>query len=108
DRRVRIHLLQAGQSEDAFAAVIVLEPIKRRFPAFLLHARPTVRKPELGAAIAAIGDEIPILAIAHRARSDAEGAQQLLVARTFIVEGKVLTFMTYQRQAAGMFNPFHR
>src|SRR6202040_3008390 len=99
-------LLCAGQRKDALAPPIVLEPIERRLPILLLHARPAIRKPEFRTAIAAIGDESLIFAIAHRTRRDAEGAQQDLMARAFIVEGKALAVMADQRQPPRMFQPF--
>ena len=107
-RRVGIQRLHARQREDAFAAVIVLQPVERRFPCFVLHPRPAVRQPEFGAAIAAIGDEGLVFAIADRTRGDAEGPQQHLVARRFIVEGKARSVMADPVDAAGMDVPFQR
>ncbi len=54
-------------------AVVILQPIERRFPPFLLHLGPAVRQPEFRTAIAAIFDEGAVFAIADGARGDAEG-----------------------------------
>src|SRR6185312_1543552 len=92
----------ARQREDgvARAAIVILQPVKRGAPAFLLNLRPAVRQPEFGAAITAISDKGAVLAIGHRPRGDAEGPQQDLVTRQLVVEAEARTVMADERQPA--------
>src|SRR5690348_17477980 len=102
DGRVRIERHDTTKREDGIirAAIVIFQPIERRAPSFFLHFGPAVRKPEFRAAIAAIGDEGAIFAIAHRPRGDAERPEQYLMARQLIVETEARTVMPDKADAA--------
>src|SRR4051812_35059682 len=65
---------------------IALLPVKGRVPRVRGELIPTIREPKLRVLVAAIVDELEILAISHAAGSKLERLQVNLVARLLVVE----------------------
>ena len=88
--RVGIDLHQAVQRERVPDAVLLL-PVQRRAPAVGLHRVPAQRQPQLGAAIAIVGNEGQKVAVRDRVRSEFESRDKSAVARSFVVECKAVS-----------------
>src|SRR5579883_2915380 len=70
DRRERIERPETREREFGPALAVAL-PIKRRLPSAGADRRPAVAQPELGPAIAAVGDEGEIVAVGDEPRRQA-------------------------------------
>src|SRR5579883_2370165 len=108
DRLRRVQPTAPAQRENRPRPLALAPPIERRFPALLAYRRPAVGEPEFGAAIAAILDEVEILAAGRRARGQTEGFEPDLVARRLIVKGETGAAMPDLIQPAGKFDPGER
>src|SRR5688500_8032250 len=70
---------------------VLLEPLERRVPALGLCGPNAIGQPQLGMAVAAVVDELDILAVGHQARSDLEWLDEHAVARRLVVEGESIS-----------------
>src|SRR6185312_15956698 len=89
------------EREHAPATGALIAPIERRGPPLLLHQSPAIGQPELGAAIAAIGDESEVFARRGETGREPERLEPHLVARPLIVESEAVAAMADLAQAAG-------
>lgn len=105
DRLGRVERAPAHQREHCRAFGVELAPVERRLPAAGLHRGPAVAEPRLGAAIAAVADEVEEFAAGNRAVRELERAQQRLVARGFVVEREAVSFVADRGDAAGEVEP---
>ena len=94
DRSVQIDRAHPRKRHGLPSAIQNL-PIERRFPAFLADNGPPIREPKKWITIRAICNEFDPLPICYRSVGNAIGLQQYAVARTLIVESKVLAAMPY-------------
>ncbi len=86
DGCVRIDLTQPQQRE------LLLErvgPVDRPVPLLALHDAPTIRQPQVRPGVAAVADELPILAVGDESARQQEGLEIRAVARALVVEGKL-------------------
>ena len=99
DRGFRIDRLRAAKRHRPPCAVALL-PVERRLPAIGLHARPSIRQPVTGGAIAAVFDESDPFPIGHSPAGDLKRLQILFVARAFTIIVKPVAFMPDLNQTA--------
>src|SRR3954469_19366834 len=72
---------------------ILLDPVERGRPLFLLDRSPSHGEPQVGARVAAVLNELVVFAVRDEARSEAEGFEEGAVAGRFIIEGEAGAFV---------------
>src|SRR5664279_128306 len=75
-------------------------PIEWRFPSTVVHHREPGREPELRALVAAVIDEVEILAIRDEPRCEPEVLEKFAVRRQLVVEREALVLMSDAMHAA--------
>ncbi len=85
-----------------------LVPVERRAPALVVDPGPAVGEPQLGAAVAAVGDEPQPLAVGHQPVGEPERLEPDLVARQLVVEAEAGALVADLDQPAVDVDPAER
>ncbi len=84
---------------------IALLPVERRVPSIAVDRRPAIGKPQRGGAVASVLHEREPFAVRDETVGQAEGMDEDVVTRCFVVPGKTFAVVACLANAAGIIDP---
>ena len=86
---------EAGVAQaEALPLAVLVAPVERGAPSLLARGCPTVRQPQRGRFVAAVVDELEILACGHASGRQLVWLEMYFVSRHFVVEAEAVILVT--------------